>query len=236
MTLLRGVISGVGPINSHARVVEDIGRAIVTGKYAVGEVLPGDAQLGERFGVSRTVLREAMKTLGAKGLVVARARVGTRVNERRAWNVLDADVLVWLVQAGGDPDMMRHVFEMRLALEPVAARLAAENAGPDDVRLLFEIADRLNERHTNESFALVDLDLHLAVLEASGNPLMHAAGNLIEAALAVIFERSSPVADQELASSVAATHRAIVEAIAAGDGAAAEDAMRTVIMVGWNRI
>ena len=74
------------------------------------------------------------------------------------------------------------------------------------------------------------------MLEASGNPLMHAAGNLIEAALAVIFERSSPVADEALASSVAATHRAIVEAIAAGDGAAAEEAMRTVIMVGWNRI
>lgn len=234
LTLRRGH-SGLGPVNAHYRVVEEIGRAIVTGQYAVGEVLPGDAQLGERFGVSRTVLREAMKTLGAKGLVVARARVGTRVNERRAWNVLDADVLLWMLHSPANADVMKHIFDMRLALEPAAARLAAASATPAQIEALYEIAERLSEPHTHASFALVDLELHLAVLEATGNPLMFAAGNLIEAALAEIFERSSPVSDEEMVTTIAA-HRDIVHAIAARDADFAEKAMRKVIVVGWNHL
>jgi DNA-binding FadR family transcriptional regulator len=75
---------------SHAQVVDELGKAIVAGTYPVGSILPGDTELAQRFKVSRTVLRETMKTLAAKGMVVAKARVGTRVTEKNLWNMFDS--------------------------------------------------------------------------------------------------------------------------------------------------
>ena len=86
--------------NSHDRVVHGLGSAIVAGTFAEGATLPGEETLLARFAVSRTVLREAFKTLAAKGLVVARTRVGMRVCQRQAWNLFDADVLAWHVVEG----------------------------------------------------------------------------------------------------------------------------------------
>ncbi|MEO7221708.1 MAG: GntR family transcriptional regulator, partial [Devosia sp.] len=87
-------LAGSKPARSHSiRVVDDLGLAIVSGQRAEGSLLPGDFELLERFGVSRTVLREALKTLAAKGMVQARARVGTRVRPRSSWNLFDPDVL-----------------------------------------------------------------------------------------------------------------------------------------------
>ena len=78
---------------SHAQVVDELGKAIVAGTYPVGSILPGDAELAQRFKVSRTVLRETMKTLAAKGMVVAKARVGTRVTEQNLWNMFDSEII-----------------------------------------------------------------------------------------------------------------------------------------------
>jgi DNA-binding transcriptional regulator YhcF (GntR family) len=80
---------------SHAQVVDELGRAIVAGTYPVGTILPGDVELAQRFKVSRTVLRETMKTLAAKGMIVAKARVGTRVTEKSQWNMFDSEVIAW---------------------------------------------------------------------------------------------------------------------------------------------
>ena len=86
--------------NSHSQVVDAIGADIIQGRHAPGSALPRDEELAGRFGVSRTVLREAVKTLTAKGLLVARSRVGTKVRPRDDWNMFDADVLRWHMEGG----------------------------------------------------------------------------------------------------------------------------------------
>src|SRR5207237_570733 len=76
--------------SNHAEVARNIGIDIISGRYAEGVKLPGDAELTSLFGVSRPVLRESVKTLGAKGLLSTKVRVGTVVRERAAWNMFDA--------------------------------------------------------------------------------------------------------------------------------------------------
>ena len=109
--------------SNHAEVARSIGVDIIAGRYAEGVRLPGDAELTATFGVSRPVLRESVKTLVAKGLLTTKARVGTVVRERGAWNMFDADVLAWHLDAGIDIRFLGDLAEIRLAVEPRAARL-----------------------------------------------------------------------------------------------------------------
>lgn len=234
--MLKSAITGRAPRSSHGHVVQGIGRSIVGGAYRVGDILPGDADLAERFHVSRTVLREAMKTLGAKGMVVARARIGTRVTERNQWNLFDADVLAWHFDAGVDRDFLDHLCEMRLGFEPRAAMLAATHASAEDIATLYRHAEAMRIATTDEAFAIADLRLHLALLDASGNPFMHSVGTLIEAALATSFTLTSPTEDPARAALSAAAHRSIAEAIEARDPAAAARAVEAVIQVGRDRV
>lgn len=237
MGLLENTITGRTTRTSHAHVVDELGRAIVGGEFAVGEVLPSDLELVARFQVSRTVLREAMKTLAAKGMVVPRARIGTRVTEKNQWHLFDADVLTWHFDTGIDEEFLVHVCEIRQAFEPFAAALAAERATPQDVELLMDLARDIGRAsHTAESLALADLRFHLALAEVSKNPFMRSVSSLIEAALVGIFKLSSPAADPEKIAEVAASHCAIVDAIAAHDAVAARQTMEHVILVGMDRV
>lgn len=222
--------------NSHAQVVDGIGGAIVRGEHAEGAALPRDEELAVRFGVSRTVLREAVKTLTAKGLLVARSRVGTKVRPRDEWNMLDADMLRWHVEGGAGRAFFANLSEMRLGIEPFAAGLAAERASAGVVAALREAATRMATAPDRRSFATADIDLHRQVIKASGNVFMHSVGALIETALVASFWISSPAEDPIIQSEVAADHARIVEAIAARDGAGAEAAMRHVIILGRDRI
>ncbi|TKT74428.1 FadR/GntR family transcriptional regulator [Aquamicrobium sp. LC103] len=235
MDLLRTAISGRVVRNNHSYVVNEIGMAIVNGEYEIGTLLPGDSELAERFGVSRTVLREAMKTLAAKGLVFPRARIGTRVTERTKWNLFDADVLTWHFEAGVTEEFLSHLCDMRLSFEPSAAQLASRNATAADVEKLYGIVDSMEAARSKEAFALADLELHIALLDVSKNPFMFSVGNLIEAALVSAFKLSSPVENATHRVSVE-QHRRIVEAVEAGDGDAAAEAIRTVIIVGRDRV
>ncbi len=236
MGVLRQRMFGNQPRSSHARVVDELGRAIVSGEFPEGATLPGDPQLLERFGVSRSVLREAMKTLAAKGLVWAKSRVGTRVNPRASWNFVDSDVMSWKMQAGMDPEFVEHLREMRLAFEPAAARLAALNATAEEIVSLFSIAARIdNPAHSRESVAQEDLNFHIAVAVMSRNPFMRSVTTLIEAALAVSFQISSPALSPEGISRCASQHLKIASAIAARDPDAAAAAMRAVILEGADR-
>lgn len=218
---------------SHAHVVDGLGKAIVSGEFPVGKVLPGDVELAQRFSVSRTVLRESMKTLTAKGLVVPRARIGTKVTERKLWNMFDGDVLTWHFESGVDEEFLLHLYDMRLAFEPFAAGLAAERATADDIAQLQRLAKEMgNPLHNNESLAFADLRFHLVIALVSGNPFMRSVGSLIEAALVGIFKLSSPSAGARNFEEVSQNHMMIVDAIAAHDPAAARRAMEQVILVG----
>lgn len=234
--MLKTAISGSVLRNSHARVVDELGKAIVGGTYATGVVLPGDVELAERFGVSRTVLREAMKTLTAKGLVIPKARIGTRVTERSTWNLFDGEVLIWHLENGIDPHFIQSLAEMRLSFEPFAARLAAERASPEEIGRLYACVEAMEKADAMDNFAFADLDFHLALLDISKNPFMYSVGTLIEAALVTSFRLSSPYGEPRRQQATAEAHRAIVVAIASGNGNEAASAMQAVIIDGRDRI
>lgn len=235
MGLLETAISDRARRTSHSHVVNELGKAIIGEVYPVGSILPGDTELAEQFHVSRTVLREAMKTLSAKGLIVPRARIGTRVTDRKQWNLFDADVLAWHLEGGVDRTFLLHLSEMRLSFEPYAAGLAAERASPEAVQRLRELAGEMVAATSHEDLILADLRFHLAMLQASENPFMYGVGTLIEAALIAAFGLSSPNAPSREFEAVGNSHGAIAEAIALGDGEGAAEAMRRVILTGRDR-
>src|SRR4051812_36369155 len=163
--------AAAAPARSHTgRVVEHLGTAIVSGGHAEGSLLPGDSELIERYGVSRTVLREALKTLSAKGLVQAKARIGTRVRPRDDWNLFDPDVLIWHARLGFAPEFLGHLGEMRLALEPEAAALAAERRTPEQLEAIWRFVYRMAAPDiAPQEFVQADLGLHLAIAGAANN-------------------------------------------------------------------
>ena len=234
--MLRSAISGNVVRNSHSHVVNELGKAIIGGVYPSGSLLPGDAELADRFEVSRTVLRESMKTLTAKGLVIPRARIGTRVTERTKWNLFDADVLTWHLESGIDEAFITHLSEIRLAFEPFAARLATDNATQTDIERMTEATEKMRKATSMESFALADLEFHLAMLEAAKNPFFYSVGSLIEAALVTSFKMSSPFGEPERHLRTAMRHRRIADAIASGDPDGAAKAVEAVIIEGKERV
>lgn len=235
--LLETMVNGAVAHTSHSQVVDALGKAIVSGEFPVGATLPGDAELEARFGVSRTVLREAMKTLAAKGLVVPRARIGTRVLPKVEWNLFDGDILTWHFAVGVDDRFLLHLSDIRLGFEPHAAALAARHAVEADINQMMLLAVAMGDPdHTPETLALADLKFHLAVMDASRNPFMRTVGSLIEAGLAGVFKLSSPAADHGKIGDVAASHMRIVEEIRRRDEDGARRAMENVIRVGRGRM
>src|ERR1700741_4772823 len=143
--------------SNNAEVARSIGVDIIAGRYAEGTRVPGDAELTAMFGVSRPVLRESVKTLVAKGLLTTKARVGTVVGERGAWNMFDADVLAWHLDVGIDRRFLSDLAEIRLAIEPRAAALAATRRSEADVAQLRR-AFGIMERAPSDSDAFTDGD------------------------------------------------------------------------------
>ncbi len=217
-------------------VARKIAVDILSGGRPEGSNLPLDANLGVEFGVSRTVIREAMKVLTSKGLLEAKARVGTRVRKRSEWHLFDPEVLLWQAEAGLDTRFIQHLGEMRLILEPEAAALAAQRRSETDIDHLLSLADKMAETEISaDSFARADLDFHLAVAACADNPFLIAIGALIEISLISSLRRSWPgdVAGGTVLS--AADHRLIATAIATGDCDGARQAMRKVIRDGIDR-
>lgn len=221
--------------SNHAEVARSIGVDIIAGRYADGEKLPGDAELTVLFGVSRPVLRESVKTLVAKGLLTTKSRVGTVVRERASWNMFDPDVLAWHLDAGIDKRFLRDLAEIRLAVEPRTAALAADRRSEADLAVMRAAVGRMrSEPGGGDGFAEADLALHLAVANASGNPFMRSIGAVIEAALRASFVLSAPDDRREHDITVAA-HERIVDTIADQDAEAAAAAMTNVIFNGLRR-
>ncbi|SON53756.1 Pyruvate dehydrogenase complex repressor [Hartmannibacter diazotrophicus] len=221
--------------SSQVSVTRTLAIDIISGRYPEGSLLPRDAELSSMFSVSRTVLRESMKTLSAKGLIVAKAKVGTRVRERADWNMFDPDLIAWHLEAGVSKRFLRDLADIRLAVEPRAAELAALRRVPEMVAAMREsLAAMEAADSTSLAFAEADLDLHLKIAAASGNPFMRSIGAVVEAALRASFRLSAP-AEPEDRDLVLKTHGAIVDAIEAGNPEAAADAMVDVILNGMRR-
>lgn len=224
------------PPNFHSHVIWSLGTAIVGGAYAENQILPGDAELIQQFGVSRTVLREALKTLSAKGLIEAKARVGTRVLPRAQWNMFDSDVLSWYLEAGVTLDLLTSLAEVRMAVEPEAAALAARRRTSEQADALIYWADKMAEDgQTAQEFAQNDLEFHRVVAAASGNPFMVSLSAVVEVALTASFTISSPVEGGAAFDRAVRLHRNIAEAIVEQEADVARVAMRQAIQSGVDR-
>jgi DNA-binding FadR family transcriptional regulator len=212
------------------QIVRAMGVSILRGDYPEGALLPTEGDLMAQFGISRTVLREVLKTLAAKGLVVSKTRVGTKVRNQVDWNMFDSDLLGWRLELGMDLRFLNSLYEIRLAVEPAACALAALRRTDEGVARLRALIDEFRQPgHSRMSFAEVDLALHLEIAAASGNPFMRSVGAIIEAALMASFVNSAPVDDHDRQKHSTEHHSAIVEAIARGDAAGAAEAMTSVI-------
>lgn len=136
-----------------------------------------------------------------------------------------------------DQEFLDHLSQIRMAFEPFAAGLAAENATSEDVAELYRLVDEMAAPgHTPETLAVADLKFHLCIAEASRNPFMRTVGSLIEAALVGVFKLSSPASGENRTEEVSIAHRKIVDAIAARDREGAAEAMRRVILTGRERV
>lgn len=220
--------------NFHSYVINEVGRAIVSGDMPVGSSLPGDAEMMNRFGVSRTVLREALKTLEAKGLVEARPKVGTRVLPQSRWNLFDRQVLAWKLESNPSPAFLASFQIIRESLELQAASLAAQNREAEHVRLLnYWLTQRASMSHQPEPFAMAEFEIHRVIAEASGNPFLRAASAIIEFGVVrdvlscLDHDRLPPPAG--LASALAQPYAALVRAIERGMPEDAKLAMITII-------
>ena len=212
----------------HGRIAHEIGQQILRGDLAPGEVLPNETDLGADFGVSRTVLREAIKVLAAKGLVESRPKTGTRVRSRRDWNLLDPDVLAWQIEAGPDADFLGQALELRRMIEPAVARLAAERATDEQIGALYEAYEEMAAAGDDlDAFMAPDLRFHNLLVEACGNELLEHMTEILTAVLRTVFAYSS--SSSRAYPRAARRHRAIVQAIEARDADAAEQAVLRLI-------
>lgn len=205
----------------HGQTVETIGSRIVRGQYAPGTALSPDG-LEAEFGISKTVLREALRVLAAKGLVDSRQKRGTVVRPRASWSLLDADLLRW---QGGQPDatFFANLAEVRAIVEPAGARLAASRRTEDDLARLRDALSMMAEAGS-DAVAVVEADLafHQALLDAAHNELLSRMEVVIEAGLRA---RDAVVHSGEDWPDSVPLHRAVLDAIEARDGAAAAAAV-----------
>jgi DNA-binding FadR family transcriptional regulator len=223
-------------LSNHAEVARTLGIDIIKGRYPEGSKLPGDAELIRLFGVSRPVLRESVKTLVAKGLLSTKAKVGTVVRERPAWNMFDADVLAWHLEGSIDSRFLSDLAEIRLAVEPRSAALAAQRRNNANVAEMRSIIEQMRRERSNAAgFAEADLSFHVAIADASGNPFMRSMGGVIQAALRASFLISMPVSARKRDITIDA-HERIVDAIENKDPEGASTAMANVIFNGINRL
>jgi len=204
--------------NFHASTVDRLGAWIAQGNVAPGQSLKVEAALCEEFGVSRTVIREAIKTLAAKGMLEVGPKVGTRVLPVRDWNLFDPQVVGWLAAKGLSKSFVMDLLDLRRAIEPMAVRWACERATPAQIvdiqaayqQLAASVADKGDYNHADQRF-------HEAVLAASHNQFIEQMLPAMGALLAISFEVSSAVPG-ELGRTLP-LHKALADAIASRDAA-----------------
>jgi len=205
-----------------------LGSAIVSGQIAPGETLTGEVANAEALDVSRSAYREAVQVLTAKGLVESRPKAGTRVLPRSQWNILDPAVVAWAFSGEPDMDFIRDLFELRVIVEPAAARLAAERRTKDDIKKMRDALAGMR-RHTlaTEAGRAADRDFHHAMLAATQNNALNALSASIGAAVnwTTLFKQRT----RALPRDPVPDHMRVCDAIAAGDGDAASDAMRDLV-------
>ena len=196
---------------------------------ALTATLPPEPALGELLGVSRTVVREAVKSLAAKGLVSTGPKVGSRVLPREQWNWFDPTVVAWQSRVGLTPQFLRDVQDLRRIIEPQAVRLAAERATPEHVASMREAFAGMVQAalHGQGDYVAFDLQFHRVLLQASGNLLLVQMSKALDALLRTSFEISTQ-GEAGPAGSLP-WHEDVLNAVASGNAQAGEAAILRII-------
>ena len=211
------------------QVLEALGRDICSGKIRPGQLLPPEPELCSRFGFSRIVIREAIKSLAAKGLIEVTRRVGTLVLEPTRWNLFDPDIIAWRAQSAVfDPTLSRDLMEIRRIIEPAAVRMTALRASDEDRRNLRSAYMAMARAVAGKGdYVKADLSFHTIILSACGNQFVRQMQDAMAALLRVNFDvittkPGGPAHSLPL-------HEALCEAIERGDADAAEQAALILI-------
>ncbi|MFJ2566451.1 MULTISPECIES: FadR/GntR family transcriptional regulator [unclassified Streptomyces] len=215
----------------HGQLVQQLGQMIVSGDLGADRPLVPE-EIGQRFEVSRTVVRESLRVLEAKGLVSARPNVGTRVRPVSDWNLLDPDIIEWRAFGPQRDDQRRELSELRWTIEPLAARLAAGHGREDIHQRLSDMVEIMGHalgQGDALTFSRADAEFHSLLIQIAGNRMLDHLSGIVSAALQV---SGGPVTgcDRPNEASVA-QHARIVDGVVAGDGTAAEGAMRQLLTV-----
>ncbi|MFD8423906.1 FadR/GntR family transcriptional regulator [Streptomyces sp. NPDC059466] len=212
----------------HGQVLDALGPAITAGEYPPGSVLRTD-ELAQRFEVSRSVMREAVRVLESMHLVESRRRVGVTVRPKVEWNVYDPQVIRWRLAGADRPHQLRSLTVLRSALEPVAAGLAARHATAGQCAELTECALGMvatSRGHQLEAYLVHDVAFHRVILNASGNEMFARLGDVVAEVLAgrthheIMFEDPDPAA--------VTLHVQVAEAVREGDAVRAEVLTREI--------
>ncbi|MCP2241301.1 FadR/GntR family transcriptional regulator [Lentzea aerocolonigenes] len=208
----------------HGQTVEALAGRILAGEIAEGDTLDLPA-LREELDVSLTALREALKVLSAKGIIDARQKRGTFVQPRSSWNLLDTDVMRWQTQAGADHGLFDELTEMRVIVEPAAARLAAERASDTDIEALSAALDRMADARDLAATVRADLEFHRLLMAATHNTFL----TQVERIIAIGLAERDKLVHGSVDDDPVPSHRAVLDAIAARDPEGAYEAMRALV-------
>lgn len=217
------------------QIARELGRRIVAGNYAPGELLEDEGRLALKYQVSRSVVRDAVKILVGKGLLEVRRGIGTRVRQRSSWSLLDDDVLAWHQSAPPRPEFLRQLTELREVLEPKAARWAADRGSDEAHEEIRQALGRMElEKGAVEAFVIADALFHRAILRAASNELLGALDGVIFSALlnAIRLTNADP-RDNEASIPF---HRSVAEAIWARNGDLAEQRMQRLLADAHQRL
>lgn len=214
--------------NVHGHTLHALGEAIVAGRHPVGSSIPPEPLLCAAYGVSRTVVREAIKSLVAKGMLSTGPKVGTRVLPAEQWNWFDPDLVAWQSKAGLSKEFLRDLQELRRVVEPAAVRLAAERATAADIAQIEEaFAGMKAAIEQGGDYVTHDLRFHQGLLRACHNRMMVQMSKAIGALLRTSFEISTSKPDGPRES--LPLHRAVLDAVIARQPAKAERAILVLI-------
>lgn len=175
----------------HTRVADQIGRIVVRGEIPPGEALPSELRICDMMNVSRTAVREALRVLVGKGLLQSRPKSGTKVRDPEHWNHLDPDVLRWQLEVSDVDSFLRKLFQLRFAVEPAAAALAATAAAPNDSHRIIAAFEKMATAKSNESWAEADIEFHRNIFRATHNEFFWPIAQMFELALRECFRLSS---------------------------------------------
>jgi DNA-binding FadR family transcriptional regulator len=180
--------------NLSQRMTQELGRQIICGVYDRNESLPTEADLCEQFGVSRSAVREAVKMLSAKGLISSKPRQGIRIQPEEQWNIFDSDLLRWSLESNPSMSVLKEFLQMRIAIEPEAAALAARFATPEKIDAIEAALERMRDAGDSlEAELEADIAFHVSILYASNNRFYIRLRDFIQTALRVSIRHTSPI-------------------------------------------